>query len=98
MRRVMFKSYQGPGQPFTDLSGLFHCWGTETGDPGEGNYSVAIIEVEGGKIYTPCAHHVTFIDPPGADEIQVTQDLSNSMKDLECALKQVSSSNAQVSA
>lgn len=44
--------------------GYFHQWGTdyEEFESGPGNYSVAIVELPGGKIVTPTPRDIEFID------------------------------------
>lgn len=44
--------------------GYFHQWGAdyEEFESGPGNYSVAIVELPGGKIVTPVAQNIEFID------------------------------------
>lgn len=40
--------------------GYFHQFGYESSE--YGNYSIAIIELEDGKIITPSANQITFLD------------------------------------
>lgn len=44
--------------------GYFHQWGVdyEEFESGPGNYSVAIVELPDGKIVTPVAQDIEFID------------------------------------
>lgn len=48
--------------------GYFHQWGCdyeEFADVGVGNYSIAIVELPNGKIVTPVAKDIEFIDKMG---------------------------------
>lgn len=49
-----------------DGEGLFHVWGSdyEEFDAGPGNFTTAVIERADGKIETPPANMIEFIDPP----------------------------------
>lgn len=63
MRQVRFEHYADGG--WNPLTGYFHTWGMESIESSNGNsyYSVAIVEGDDGKIYTPVANSVTFITP-----------------------------------
>lgn len=46
--------------------GYFHGWGMnceEFGDIGVGNYTVAIIELQNGKVITTAADNIQFLEP-----------------------------------
>lgn len=49
-----------------NYNGVFHQWGInyEEFDTGPGNYTVAIVELEGGRVVEVIPTRVQFLDPP----------------------------------
>ena len=64
MRKCKGKYYNSG--KFIDFElGYFHQWGCdyEEFESGAGNYSVAIVELPNGKIVTPPASSIEFLEP-----------------------------------
>jgi hypothetical protein len=72
---IMRKVTIYPANPERHASGLFHCWGqcfVEDRD-GNGSYSVAIIELEDGRIVEVSPEQVKFLVPTEAKKITLDE-------------------------
>jgi hypothetical protein len=71
MRRV--KVYGEFNKKNHRYDGMFHCWGKAACDDGE--YSIAIVELDNGDVAMPEADCISFIDRPELEaEIQHAND------------------------
>ena len=65
MRKVSVRIYDSPRKQWVeDVLGEFHCWGQgyEEFQSGPGNFTMAIVELPGGRIVTAMPEDVRFTD------------------------------------
>ena len=64
MRRVLAKIWNKEKREHEAICGFFHCWGEEYEEfeSGPGNRTMAIIELEKGRIVMASPRDVTFLD------------------------------------
>ena len=65
MRKVIVRIYDGESEKWIDgVPGEFHCWGNayEEFHEGPGNYTIAIVELPGGRIVTALPKDVKFVE------------------------------------
>ena len=65
MRKVIIKFYEDISKTWINcVPGEFHCWGSayEEFHAGPGNYTIAIIELPGGRIVTTLPENVKFVE------------------------------------
>jgi len=64
MRKVSAKIYNVLTKQWVQITGNFHIWGAayEEFHSGPGNYTMAIIELKGGRVVTALPEDVTFMD------------------------------------
>jgi hypothetical protein len=65
MRKVIVRVYDTKSKQWVDgVPGSFHCWGCayEELRDGIGNYTMAIVELPGGRIITALPEDVQFVE------------------------------------